>query len=59
VLYKQGMVGDVNVDKPGMFDFKGQAKYNAWLSRKGMSKEDAMTDYIKFVEEMAAKHGTK
>jgi len=52
-------VGDINIEKPGFFDMKGQAKYKAWLARKGMPKNEAMSSYIKFVEEMAAKHGTK
>ncbi|XP_035019502.1 peroxisomal carnitine O-octanoyltransferase isoform X3 [Hippoglossus stenolepis] len=33
-LYKQSMVGDVNIGQPGMFDMKGKAKWNAWDSRK-------------------------
>ncbi|XP_060936994.1 acyl-CoA-binding protein homolog isoform X2 [Limanda limanda] len=45
-LYKQSTVGDVNIDQPGMFDMKGKAKWNAWNSRKGMSKDDAMSAYI-------------
>uniref|UniRef100_A0A4W6CGE7 Diazepam binding inhibitor, acyl-CoA binding protein n=1 Tax=Lates calcarifer TaxID=8187 RepID=A0A4W6CGE7_LATCA len=34
-LYKQAIVGDVNTDRPGMMDFKGKAKWDAWDSRKG------------------------
>jgi carboxylesterase len=29
-----------------MLDVKGRAKYDAWASRKGMSKEAAMQGYI-------------
>ena len=32
-LYKQGSSGDVSGDKPGMFDFVGTAKYEAWSYR--------------------------
>ncbi len=39
-LYKQATCGDCNIECPG--DEKGKAKFNAWNSRKGMSKEDAM-----------------
>uniref|UniRef100_A0A8B9QRG2 Acyl-CoA-binding protein n=1 Tax=Anas platyrhynchos TaxID=8839 RepID=A0A8B9QRG2_ANAPL len=28
--YKQATVGDVNTDRPGMLDFKGKAKWDAW-----------------------------
>jgi hypothetical protein len=28
--YKQATVGDINVAKPGFFDFVGKYKYSAW-----------------------------
>jgi len=37
-LYKQGTVGDCNTEKPGMFDFKGKAKWEAWNGIKGISQ---------------------
>ena len=40
-LYKQGSVGDVNIDRPGMLDFKGKKKWDAWDKQKGKSKEEA------------------
>lgn len=48
-LFKQGSIGDVNTARPGMLDFKGKAKWDAWDSKKGMSQEDAMTAYIELV----------
>uniref|UniRef100_A0A8C8LPG5 ACB domain-containing protein n=1 Tax=Oncorhynchus tshawytscha TaxID=74940 RepID=A0A8C8LPG5_ONCTS len=33
-LYKQAIFGDINIDKPGMLDMKGKAKWEAWDSRK-------------------------
>ena len=36
-LFKQATVGDVNTSRPGMLDFKGKAKWDAWESKKGMS----------------------
>uniref|UniRef100_A0A3B5MR50 Acyl-CoA binding domain containing 7 n=1 Tax=Xiphophorus couchianus TaxID=32473 RepID=A0A3B5MR50_9TELE len=56
-LYKQAMVGDVNIDKPGLTDLKGKAKWDAWESRKGMSKTDAMAAYIKHAKELFSKYG--
>ena len=38
-LYKQATVGDNEEERPGGFDFKAAAKYNAWLILKGKSKE--------------------
>ncbi len=45
-LFKQASVGDVNTDRPGMLDFKGKAKWDAWSAKKGMSQDDAKREYI-------------
>lgn len=51
-LYKQATEGDVSGDRPGGFDFKAIAKYDAWAEIKGRSKDQAMTDYISLVEKL-------
>ncbi len=51
-LYKQGTEGDVNGPKPGFFDFKGLAKYEAWEKIKGTSAEDAQKKYIDLVRRL-------
>jgi acyl-CoA-binding protein len=51
-FYKQATEGDVTGDKPGPFDFKARAKYDAWESRKGMSREVAMKAYVRLVEHL-------
>lgn len=48
-LFKQGSQGDINLEKPGMFDFVAKAKYNAWEQLKGISQADAMQQYIDLV----------
>jgi hydroxymethylglutaryl-CoA reductase (NADPH) len=50
-LYKQASCGDVNIERPGFFstDFKAKAKFDAWVTKKGMKKDDAMKEYIKIV----------
>ena len=53
-LYKQATVGDVDGKRPGMMDFKGRAKYDAWAERKGISKDDAMTKYVALVEKLSS-----
>ena len=53
-LFKQATTGDVTGEKPGMFDFKGAAKYDAWERRRGMTKEEAMQAYIELVDRLAA-----
>ena len=55
-LYKQATEGDVTGDRPGGFDFKGIAKYDAWLSKKGISKDKAMGDYISLVATLKSKY---
>ena len=40
--------------RPGMLDFKGKAKWDAWEKCKGTSKEDAMQKYIDVVERLSA-----
>lgn len=51
-LYKQATVGDNDTPKPGMLDFKGKMKWQAWEDRKGMSQADAEQAYIAFVKEL-------
>ena len=51
-LYKQATEGDVSGERPGGFDFKAIAKYDAWQEVKGKSKEDAMREYIALVDKL-------
>ena len=48
-LYKQASSGDVQGSRPGMLDFKGRAKYDAWAKRSGTSRDDAMKAYVELV----------
>ena len=51
-LYKQGSSGDVSGSKPGMFDFVGVAKYEAWKGIQGLSQDDAKNQYIDLVAKL-------
>ena len=51
-LYKQATEGDVKGDRPGGFDFKGAAKYDAWASQKGKSNDEAANEYIQLVDKL-------
>jgi acyl-CoA-binding protein len=53
-LHKQASVGDVHGDEPRMFDFIAKAKYNAWASKKGLSKKEAMQRYVDLVNSLLA-----
>jgi acyl-CoA-binding protein len=48
-LYKQGSEGDVSGDRPGLLDFVGGAKYDAWSKIKGMTDVEAMQRYVEKV----------
>ena len=51
-LFKQATAGDVTGERPGGFDFKAIAKFDAWAGKKGTSKDQASQDYIKLVERL-------
>ena len=51
-LYKQGSHGDVQGDRPGMTDFVGRAKWDAWEALKGLPQEQAQQQYIDLVTEL-------
>lgn len=53
-LYKQATEGNVKGEKPGGFNFKGAAKYEAWSAQQGKSKVQAMKEYIELVEQLIA-----
>mmetsp|Transcript_6412 Transcript_6412/g.9613 ORF Transcript_6412/g.9613 Transcript_6412/m.9613 type:complete len:90 (+) Transcript_6412:77-346(+) len=45
-LFKQITEGDNTSPKPGMFNLKAKLKWEAYEVCKGMSKEEAMKEYI-------------
>lgn len=51
-LYKQGSIGDVDGERPGLGDFVARAKFDAWAKLQGTTKETAMQQYIDLVEEL-------
>jgi acyl-CoA-binding protein len=53
-LYKQGSEGDAVGKRPGMIDFVGRAKYDAWAELAGMTQDEAKQAYVELVEELGA-----
>ena len=51
-LYKQGTSGDAEGERPGMDDFIGRAKYDAWSGIAGTSKEQAMREYVDLIDSL-------
>ncbi|XP_023215709.1 acyl-CoA-binding protein-like [Centruroides vittatus] len=58
-LFKQATVGDCNTSRPGMLDFKGKAKWDAWNGRKGMPTDEAKEAYINRVNILIETYGLK
>ncbi|KAI1797028.1 acyl-CoA-binding protein [Ganoderma leucocontextum] len=53
--YKQATVGNVNTARPGMLDFVGKAKWDAWKSVEGTTTEEAYTKYVEKLLEVLKK----
>lgn len=51
-LYKQATAGDVEGKRPGFTDMVGRAKWDAWNEIKGISKDDAMKQYVSLVDDL-------
>ena len=51
-LYKQATEGNVNTDRPGGFDFKNIAKWDAWKKLEGTEKEQARDEYVAYVDSL-------
>lgn len=51
-LYKQGSAGDAEGKRPGFTDMIGRAKYDAWAALTGLSKEDAMRQYVALIQSL-------
>jgi diazepam-binding inhibitor (GABA receptor modulator, acyl-CoA-binding protein) len=50
--YKQATVGNNGTTRPGMMDFTGKAKWDAWTKLKGMTTDQAKEKYIAKVNEL-------
>jgi acyl-CoA-binding protein len=51
-LYKQATEGDNEGQRPGMTDFVGRAKHDAWAALAGKSADEAMQDYVDLIESL-------
>jgi peroxisomal 3,2-trans-enoyl-CoA isomerase len=51
-LYKQATVGTCNTSRPGMMDFVGRAKWDAWNSLGQMTQSDAVNQYSLLVDSL-------
>ena len=51
-FFKQSTVGPVNTKRPGMMDFVGRAKWDAWNTLGKMSSDEAKQAYIDYIGEL-------
>jgi acyl-CoA-binding protein len=52
-LYKQATEGDNKEEGPSnMFDFVAKFKHEAWAKLQGITKDDAMQQYIDLVKQL-------
>ena len=51
-LYKQGSAGDAQGTRPGFTDIVGRMKYDAWAQLKGLSREEAMRQYVALIDSL-------
>lgn len=45
-------MGDVNIPKPGSFDFVGKVKWVAWKKIEGTPKDKAEDEYVNLVDSL-------
>lgn len=55
-LFKQATDGDATGDRPGGFDFKAIAKYDAWANKKGIAKDKAMEEYVQLMKRLVQEY---
>jgi len=56
-LYKQINEGDCTDSEPWAVQLEKKAKWTAWMSRKGMAKEECMAAYVAEFNRQKEVHG--
>ncbi|XP_009248147.3 acyl-CoA-binding domain-containing protein 7-like [Pongo abelii] len=56
-LYKQAVIGNINIECSEMLELKGKAKWEAQNLQKRLSEEDMMSAFISKAEELIEKYG--
>ena len=49
-LFKQAGEGDNTMDQPSFYQLEAKAKWNAWNTQKGKSKEQAQHEYVELAK---------
>ncbi|KAF6026647.1 ECI2 [Bugula neritina] len=53
-LFKQSTIGANTTKKPGMMDFVGKAKWDAWTALGSLSQDDAQLKYIELINSLVS-----
>lgn len=51
-LFKQGSNGNAEGKRPSLTDMIARAKWDAWKMQEGVSKDDAMQQYVDLINEL-------
>lgn len=57
--YKQALNGDNTYNQPWSIEYEKKAKWVAWESNKGMTKDEAKKSYIISIKEIKKKYNIK
>lgn len=55
-LRQQFTEGDCSTPKPGLFEIRERAKWNAWMKRKGMPREEAKQRLLERIQQLKEKY---
>lgn len=53
--FKQGSIGDITGERPGMNGFINRAKFDAWAQMAGTTQESAMQQYVDLVSRLKSR----
>ena len=54
--YKQAITGDCNIEKPNELDYEAYMKWKYWNSIQGMTRENAIKNYISLYNYLLSKY---
>jgi diazepam-binding inhibitor (GABA receptor modulating acyl-CoA-binding protein) len=55
--YKQATIGDLNIPKPSLLNFKDISKWKSWNEKKGTDLYNSEISYIIFLNTLIKKYG--
>ena len=57
-FFKQAKFGNNETKEPNILNFNNSAKWSAWMTVYGMTKDEAMQNYINLAMELFNKYGS-